>query len=358
MQEAEVTTIFGLDIGNSDSSLARMRGNGIAVNSIPSFVGYGKQDRRQRMRSAQEQATSNRGDDDKDYVLEYDGAIDFVGQLAIEQTKRSSSGRDDRSRYWNVLYRKLMLTLIGSSVQQNEVEGCVVTGLPVEVWNAQNARAVRENIKGEHCFRLNGRERVFICHGALVVMEGAAVGLTKGRQRGKFGVIDIGGRTTELYVANARGPLFESCAGHPLGVEDIGDRLSDWFALTYFRPLSESEKRNVLHTFVDGTDHDPIFARLVDDNPINLHPKTAEFAGAVGSEIAEFVRRTWATSETGGVGDDLSSIDLVGGGARYFRSHIASVTRINKVSVTPELENVRSYLQLGMALPVEAWAKL
>lgn len=47
----------------------------------------------------------------------------------------------------------------------------MVTGVPIETYSDANRRKVREALEGEHCFILNGQERLAIVHVEKVIME-------------------------------------------------------------------------------------------------------------------------------------------------------------------------------------------
>jgi hypothetical protein len=188
----------------------------------------------------------------------------------------------------------------------------------------------------------------------MVLMESFGVGAMKKDIDGTIGIIDIGGRTTDLYAADEAGPIARKCAGISIGVEDIGNRLSKWFEATYDQRLTPAVVRNVLHSYTTGKPHKTIHAN---QQKIDLRGKTKEFVREVGTEIVSFVRKTWASSERGSVAGDFSSIDLIGGGAYYFREAIDRIVHLNPQMNKPELANARSYVQVGLSLPDEAWAK-
>src|SRR5207244_12003329 len=102
----------------------------------------------------------------------------------------------------------------------------------------------------------------------MVVMEGAGALAVHGLAEDvPQAVIDIGGRTPELFWAHGQRPILPRCTGFERGVGDVADSLATWFLSQYGRELAARELRNVLWSYAQRKPHRPIF---VDTQPIQI----------------------------------------------------------------------------------------
>src|SRR5437588_9298239 len=124
---------------------------------------------------------------------------------------------------------------------------------------------LRNNIKtaleGTHLFTVDyGKtyRRVTI-EVATVVMEGAGALITYGdksvSKTTESAAIDIGGRTTDLYVARGQVPVTDYCKGKPLGVETATQMLMDTFEDKHNRSLSLLEAREIMYAYASKGEH-------------------------------------------------------------------------------------------------------
>src|SRR5205085_9364141 len=124
--------------------------------------------------------------------------------------------------------------------------------------------ALRNSIKaaldGTHVFTIdNGKTfRHVTIEVVTVVMEGAGALITYGdksiSKTTESAVIDIGGRTTDLYVARGQVPVSDYCKGKPLGVESAAQMLMDTFENEYERSLSLLEAREIMYAYASNGD--------------------------------------------------------------------------------------------------------
>jgi len=298
-----------------------------------------------------------------EYVLEYEGNEWFIGQLALTQARDGSSARGDISRYWSRRALHLLLVasahLIPTSIPEYDLH--VVTGLPVETFNTQTRKKVKAALEGVHPFTFNGVSRVAQVRVRSVIMEGAGALIAHGSTQAiTQGCIDVGGRTTDLFVAAGQQPVLPLCQGKPLGVESVADLLSQRFEDTYGRPLKAAERRAILRAFVQRH-HPATLSGLPEAEPAlyasGLEVSFADIASwchalfeDAGADIAAFVGAAWNSSETGAVGADIAQVMLVGGGAYYVAE--ALKTRIPHLVVPPrpELANATGYGALAQEL--------
>jgi len=224
----------------------------------------------------------------------------------------------------------------------------VVTGIPIETYSEQNRRNVREVLEGEHRFVLNGRERFASVRVEKVIMEGAGAMIAFGDHRAiRQAVMDIGGRTTDLYATDGQTPLIPLCRGIALGVELAADFLDQTVHAQYGRVLAPKETRAVLRATIGNGQLPQIYVNSQEVRPNDLRQWTEEALRSVGRDIVTFVSQTWTNSELGMVATDIAKVLLVGGGAYYFRHDIAMIIPHVVIPTQPELANALGYSELA-----------
>ncbi len=298
-----------------------------------------------------------------EYVLECDGSEWFVGDLALTQARDGSSARGDISRYWSRRALHLLLAasahLIPSSQPEYEVH--VVTGLPVETFTVQTRKKVKAALQGQHAFTFNGIGRRAWVRVSAVIMEGAGALIAHGQTRSiTQGCIDVGGRTTDLFVASGQQPILPLCQGKPLGVESVADLLSQRFEGRYGRPLKAAERQAILRAYVCRRHLAPL-SNVPEPEPTLYASGVAvpyeeidawceTLFSETGAEIAAFVGAAWNSSETGAVGADIGQVLLVGGGAYYVAPALRERIPHLHVPPRPELANALGYGALACEL--------
>ena len=213
--------VVGLDAGNSEATLTFIPSKQGSALTLPSYVGSGNLAELLRIRGG---AGAEKLEADE-YVLELGGRSTFVGKLAIEQSRDATAARGDVSRYWNGHTLRLLCVLAGAALRGDLVLR-VVTGLPVSVWSKQAAKQVQQALVGEHRFTLNGKARRLTVEGVMVLMEGAGALAKEGTGEDvPQAVVDVGGRTTDLFWTQGMRPQPERCKAAPIGIEKAGDLL-------------------------------------------------------------------------------------------------------------------------------------
>ncbi|HEX3641728.1 MAG TPA: ParM/StbA family protein [Ktedonobacteraceae bacterium] len=181
-----------------------------------------------------------------------------IGSVALVQSTDPWSGRGDLQRYASRYSLRALLAMSGSMVPDKEYGLLVVSGLPAETY--QKNPGLRKDIKaaltGKWTFTLDGGKTWRTCHVevALTIMEGAGALIAYGGPESSqmSAVIDIGGRTTDLYVARGQTPVIEYCTGKPIGVESAAKMLINSFESKYGFPLTPLEARGIMHTFAEA----------------------------------------------------------------------------------------------------------
>jgi plasmid segregation protein ParM len=370
------TYAFGFDFGNAETGATLFAPDDGSVRSLtlPSATAPGRLADLLRTRAglglshlslapnapAEEGRLTALSLSSQEYVLECEGNEWFVGELALTQAREASTARGDISRYWS--RRALHLLLVASAAllapALTEYELAVVTGLPVETFNAQTRKKVRTALEGTHSFTFNGRSRLAHVQVVSVIMEGAGALIAHGSTLPiTQGCIDVGGRTTDLFVASGQQPILPLCQGKPLGVESVADLLSQRFEDRYGRPLKAAELRAILHSYVQQQSPStfafaagtlpPAEPTLYASGRAVPFEELAAWCQALfeeaGAEIAAFVGAAWNSSETGAVGADIGQVLLVGGGAYYVAGSLKARIPHLVVPPRPELANATGY---------------
>lgn len=270
----------------------------------------------------------------------------FVGELALEQSSLSFSGRGDIGRYWSEKSLIMLLVTASSLVKDDEFGLNVVTGLPVETYlgDPGSRKKIKTALEGIHVFSVNGKRRTIHVTVNRVIMEGAGAAIAYGMQDKSSiqGVIDIGGRTTDLFVAEGQTPLRHRCAGFPRGVEIAGDLLSTNFERKYGRPLGRLEIRRIFRKHVEHNDLPQIMARGI--AVPNMPDLVEEALRQIGNEIVSFVSSQWGESEGGTeVASSFARVLSIGGGAHYFKKQLQALIPGAKFVECPEEANAYGY---------------
>src|SRR5436305_3306682 len=180
-----------------------------------------------------------------------------IGSVALAQSSDPWNGRGDLHRYASRNSLRSLLALSASLIPDKEYGLMVVTGLPAETFqkNPGLRKEIKSTLNGKWTFSLDGGKTWRVCHvevGA-VLMEGAgalvAYGSTQESAQGSA-IIDIGGRTTDLYVARGQVPIIEFCKGKPIGVESATKMMMDAFEFSRGIPLSLLDARGIMYAYV------------------------------------------------------------------------------------------------------------
>ncbi len=253
-----------------------------------------------------------------------------IGDLALEQHAEPWTGHGFIHRYASSYSLRGLLAVAASLIPDSEFGLYVVTGLPAETYikNMDMRQTIKKALDGTYTFTLDGSQswRTIHVEIALVVMEGAGALITYGdkttSKTAESAVIDIGGRTTDLYVARGQVPQTEYCKGKPLGVESATQILMDTFEGKFKRPLSRSEARTMMHAFASQGQlaYPDITAYGRSIEPDQVERLAREAVTQVGTDIVSFVASAWRQSDQGAVAASFKPVLNIGGGVYYFYS--------------------------------------
>jgi hypothetical protein len=319
---------YGHDFGNAEMGGVTVLSNGKNVaRSIP--TAFAKADT-SAMRSL-----GVKTDQSNTHVIQFQGeAMAYaVGELALQQAVEVYHGRGDIQRYSSKYSLRGMLTLAASLIPETEFGLYVVTGLPAETYikNMNLRTTIKEALDGTHVFTMDGGKtwhRVTV-EVATVVMEGSgaliAYGDKSASRTTESAVIDIGGRTTDLYVARGQVPVTDYCRGKPVGVETATQMLMDIFEGKFDRSLSLLEAREIMFAYAsnNGSVSYPdisVYGKTI--GPYDLERVVKEAITQIGAEIVSFVASAWRQSDRDAVAASFKPVLNIGGGVFYFHNFL------------------------------------
>lgn len=335
------THAVGFDPGNSETCTVMMDRDKSATSlTIPSETALGELRRLKSLDIKMRPAS---------FVYRDESIELFIGDLAIEQARNPFGGRGDPSRYYSDTALQLLLTTTAAlTPAEPEMALTVVTGIPVETYidNPDTRRDIKRKLAGTYQFYLNDIPRTTHITVRAIAMEGAGA-MSKYGMQGKVrqGVIDIGGKTTDLFVAQGQEPIQALCASIPLGVETAYDQLNAQFEALYRRPLDRTELRGILHAYVHGHNPSPIY---VDGSPVvNVMELARKAVYKVGNDITSRITDKWKDNLSGKVAGSFARALLIGGGAYYFHTPVQRQIANIAIPQSPETANAAGYADIA-----------
>jgi hypothetical protein len=346
---------YGHDYGNSKTcGITYIAGN-LRELTMPSALYEGSREELEAM--------STNGDlrqigaiHDTAHVIAVNGNEFYVGDLAIEQAPSADAmtltSRGDITRYWSVRSLAMLLATSGTLIKDREYGLIVVTGLPILTHNEENTQAIKNALEGDHEFVLDGEKRVAHIAIRKVIMEGSGANIAHGAiGKVKAGIVDIGGRTTDIYMVNGQTPIKDQCKSHDIGVESAIDSLIEAFEKEFRYPLSVSDAAKLQACFVDIKDYNSVATvRNAGAHHVQVDALLSKSLGEVGKRISGFIKRSWSSSlRSDVVASDAEYVLLVGGGAYYFEESVKALFA-NRLSVParPECANAAGYARLAL----------
>jgi len=346
---------YGHDFGNSEIGGVLIKGKEVLSRSIP--TAFTKVD---------PNAMRNLGVDmDSALIIQVEGEQTSygVGSIALAQATDPWNGRGDIHRYASSYSLRGLLAVSGSLISDKEYGLLVVTGLPAETYqrNPGLRKDIKKALEGTYSFTIDGGKTMRTVHievGA-TIMEGAGAliaygGKDKESAQGS-GVIDIGGRTTDLYVARGQVPVVEFCKGKPIGVESATQMMMNSFESKHGFPLSPLEARGIMHAFVAPGKRKNYPQLSVFGKPIppeEIDGLVREAVTQTGEEVVSFVAAAWRQSDSSSaVAARFSPVLNIGGGVFYFFEVLKKrIPHLTRPEEDPVYANARGYAQAAVRL--------
>lgn len=350
---------YGHDFGNSNTAGVTTIEGQTAALLMPSAVAEGLMDdltKNVSLNSLYGSTLNQRA-----HVIELNGKSWYVGDLAIQQNPNTPinrlTARGDLSRYWNPEHNLVMLlATAGTLIKDYEFGLAVVDNLPIATMdNPENPKKVKAALDGDYEFMLDGVERIAHITVKKTVMEGAGANLYCGATgKEKAGIIDIGGRTTDVYMVTGQTADQDRCESDDCGVEHALDDIKKQFTNTFAWSISNQDATAMMRAFVSTKTYDHIPSvvnalRNSEKTTVDLDNMINNEVRRYGRKIAAFVKQTWASSLSADVvAGDASRIILVGGGAHYFHPEFKEMFKGRLViPERPEYANAAGFAKLA-----------
>jgi len=277
----------------------------------------------------------------KDIILNTPTGAWMVGQGAVEQS-RFAARLEDRKWILSDEYYRLMLAAFTELTTATGPELRIVTGLPVAFY-AEDTPLLKERFLGEHTANREGRNaqrfKVVDCRvipqpfGALLsVALNNAGAVVDNDLTGSVGVIDIGGKTTNLLSVNRLKETKKETISVNLGAWDIVRAIRDY--------LSENYPDR------DLRDHQIINAIIT--RKMKYYGETVDLTSVVEDTLQPMARQIIAQATqlwNGGAG--LDAVLVAGGGAHLFGAAIKAHFKHARLIDNPVFANVTGYWKLA-----------
>lgn len=280
-----------------------------------------------------------------DIILdEGSGGPRMIGEAAVRQS-RFLSRKEDRGWITTAEYHYLMCAGFSRMSAASRIDLDIVTGLPIAFYE-KDKETLRQRFLGEHRFIREGRTaqvfRVRTCRvipqpfGTIFSQAINEKGLLQNNQfsTGDIGIIDIGGKTTNLLSVGRLEEISNNTASVNQGA---------WDAVRSFRAFAESEYPGL----EDLKDHQII--RAIISRKQNYYDKTLDLTDPVEAILQPMAEAI--LSEAGNLwnsGALLSSILITGGGALLLGHYIKSQFPHATIIDDPVYANALGYYRFGL----------
>lgn len=187
-----------------------------------------------------------------EHVLTFEGLDRFVGQLAVDHSRASSSGRGSDERYSDGTTGEFILAAIANLLPRGATFAArAATLLPIKLYDAYAAE-VEKSLRKSYTYGYNGRDITGKIDFARTYREGEAAyhGLTK-KPAGRAIIVDIGGRTVNVALFS-EGQYRDGDTIDNMGVEAALDKLDRMLELDGLRRLTLAERFELQTAIKDG----------------------------------------------------------------------------------------------------------
>ncbi len=322
---------YGNDFGNSEICGVLIKNGKMLTKSVPTAYA-----------EVSASTLKNMNVDTTDALiiqLEGEGLEWGIGELSLLQRAGDIwNGRGDVMRYASRHCLRSILAISGSLTTDSEYGVLVTGGLPAEIYQSsldpKNDMDLRKEVKraitGIHTFTLDDGKTWRICHveycGTLMEGAGAAASVQKAQKVNPppIGIIDIGGRTTDLYVAQKGVPIVSFCQGKPLGVVTAENAFRKAFRDRYHFPPTDLEVRQIMFAYANSESLEkkpyPEISNYGSAIPGTELEKMVDTAvQATADAIVSFVASSWNESDSStAIAARYDPCVCVGGGAWFF----------------------------------------
>ncbi len=265
----------------------------------------------------------------------------LVGDGAVLQS-RFADRAEDRGWFRRDVYADLFLAALTEVTEATAVDVVLVTGLPVAYYDDREALA--ERLAGEHLVhRAKRRAQRFTVRAVRVIPQpfGALLAVALNERgmvvdaelaSGTVGVIDVGGKTTNLLSVRRMAEIGRETASVPAGLWDVARAVG--------RYLDDAAPG--LHL----RDHEimaAVQARRVTyfDQVLDLGEVVEDALARLGAQVIDQATQLWNG------GGRLQAILVAGGGAHLLGERVRGHFRHARISADPVYANACGYWKLA-----------
>lgn len=285
---------------------------------------------------------------DSAIVLVYPDNVQ-VGEGAVTQS-RFLQRREDRHWVESAEWYDLALAALTELTPARSVEVRIVTGLPVAFY--ADRQVVRDRLLGEHKAQREGRPaqtfKVVDCRvipqpfGTLLAacLDDRGRIVDKALATGAVGVIDIGGKTTNLLSVNRLSEISRETASVDVGAWDVVRAIREYLA-EHYPGLEELRPHQV--------------AEVVKSRQVRYYGETVDLGGIIEDILEPLAEQIVAeASQLWNGGATLDRILLTGGGALLLGTHVRRHFRHAQVVDDPIFANALGYWRFAQRLAGQA----
>lgn len=272
-------------------------------------------------------------------VIQPDGMEErLIGEGAIRQS-RFIDEREDWNWITSPKYRYLAWAAYTELTAASRVSLEIVTGLPVTRFQ-EDKETAKKQLEGEYRIIREGRyTQVFNVEVKRVIPQPFGTILSQaldnqGRIQdnilatGNIGIVDIGGKTTNLLSVERLAEIGRETTSLDLGAWDVVSVIREYLAENYKE--------------LDLRDHE--IAEVVRNRTVNYYGKSHDLSKEVLSALSAFaVQVTGAATRLWGSGARLDKILISGGGALLLGDYITKSFRQAEIVKNPVFANSIGY---------------
>ena len=276
-------------------------------------------------------------------VIELDGVRYLFGKDAIDQSQIVER-REDRAWIKSDMYRRLMEYAVGFIAMNSiytEPEIFVVSGLPLAYFQ-KDAPYLKNLLVGSHRCIIDGEEISSTVKEAIIVPQPFGTlldyalnddgGILTDRARGKIGVIDIGGKTTNILSVSDLSEQSREATSVGVGGWTAVKKLRDFLVNGYPEiddRVSNIEKVLVNKSFV-------YFGEKMDVSSV-----VSDVTKSIADQIKADISQRWGSAA------QFEKILISGGGAHMIGSSIEKVLPQSFIVDDPIFSNVKGFYKFA-----------
>lgn len=266
-----------------------------------------------------------------------------IGQAAVRQS-RFIARREDRAWIESDEYYNLFLAALTELTPAHWADLVIVTGLPVAFFDDKDR--LKAKLMGEHHVQRQGRNaQTFKVTDVKVIPQpfGALLSEVLNNRgeivnqdlTGQVGVIDIGGKTTNILSVNHLDEVVKETTSVTLGAWDIVRQVREFLT----KRCPDLDRRD--HQLVDAIKTKKI---TYYGQPVNLEPALDDILEPMAQQIISQASQLWNGAAA------LDAVLVAGGGAHLLGSYLTRHYPHARIVENPTFANAVGYWKLSQRL--------